>query len=1625
MIMEKKWIRKALSGGMNTDDDIRAVQPEFPPSDYTDSENTRLASVDGYYNSRVNMKGMTEVPNEYLPEGDNYTVGIYEDREGGTIISFVYNSEGNHGVYQLLEDDTWTPLLQGEALNFNRYRKITGIDVIDGLLYWSEGRENPETSEIEGNPPRKINLAKANDLGKQREYEVYFQESDITNPLILSWMCIITVFNPDGDIVGTPIYTYPTGNTVKDFISSLVALINAETDIVVAEGCDCSMSLKIVSTGKFTLQFNLFKSTDGVSFTTSQALAVPDNFYPSPLKEEYMSRVKWAPSLPPKGRFANDRDYNQNFVAKKYFQFATQYVYDDGEYSCISPISKLVFGQSLCGTNTEFAPNNYVDVNFYEERLNTASSLSTIKYVNLYVRYGYLGDWRLVKTMTRCDFNISTSLEKNNSFRFYNDGNYLVQDPTLTTTENWHPLIATSQSFAQNRGQLGGLKEGYDNIECVDTNSEITYEEPCEPQYGTIEVSVFVRNITTGVAWAGKDYQPITGSSDGTQIRFGGLPQSGATEFTQAEAMFQDLFIKGFLVYSAVDPNGTYILTEQTAPAGVDILPGEGNIYDEGGDMAALRTACAAGQVYSTGSNEWPVGRHIVRIAGNLLSVDGQYYESFPGNLWYKTSLPIIRVGTTGGDVTSYGSEAIVNIQAGVTTTIDIEVLDATSIDTATYEHGLYTGYFFDAEGADDIDSLVQAPNPERQLLSTDEAGVGSPLYSCFEDTSVTDHNGYWFVLYETAPNTAGTAQIKIEGANLVDAVGYGETFYDGDLNNLYGIGTLTPVAALAINIFGQDRNQYICYNHSEDYSNYCRTNIDGQVKDPDSTPISGVTVLTHLSNRVALTDGDGNYTSLVYANLDEGPEIRTAILLYKTATNCCVSYNDADFQTVVVTPFTENGNYDINNPYPAPLFIMEILEYDVELSWKHRNNIKWGIVYMDEAGRRSRVNEAEPVFIPFQTDEEGNTGTPVWKWEINHKPPTWATKYQIVKQINPFYNRYLQFVIGDVQYVKLWDYTTTPPTAIITTFEAGDAVEISMSLLPIINFQQENTGSVLSYIPEKGDRMTFMRNQDGDWYADYRDYEISNRGVGTFEDPITIQIPYNATLPEIEPGTLIEVYTPKKVLEVDFYFEIGECYPILNPGTDSAVHGKGYEGQDQTDLLPATGYIYGGDTFVRDRRMFVLDGTTPNYYDYSVEDEYIYDDDINSRQLSIGAPNIADPNYRQYDYIARVRFSDLYNVDGNRLFNGLSTFVQDAYVDCDQLFGCVQRLVRIGEQAEILAIQTHKVQPLYTDKAPLYELNAADPTVGVSDKPLNLGIPFKAPYGTQHPESVIQDGNQVWCYDMYEGVIWYYASNDLNPISSSYNYRKKVFDLSQELLKYPQARVHVNGAINRNHRELWWAFEKVVAVDPIEVDGEDVGQEGEGDVGTPGTRVIPPDLPDFDPVTIVFAQLRDKWETRVTAYAEAMTPLRGKRFFGFKDGKMWEFDVNVLHSNFFGTQYTAKITVPLNALPGMIKDWYALREKSNKVWAAIEIVIPPDERYPNGMKSRITKNNFRNFEGDWWAQFFKDMTDPSFATQLEALQRGRELKGSVMIITFECADTGAAYLNEIDINFTPSQETL
>jgi hypothetical protein len=140
-------------------------------------ENGRYRRAFNIYNGNVDEADLgTIVPelgntavNDTLPAGTNRVIGYTEDIENDAMIFFVYNSEGQHSIRRVLSSQPSVQVIyQGEILNFQKDQKIRGADVIEGLLYWTDGYFETYTvsNGLFGfNPPRKINIDKAIDNG--------------------------------------------------------------------------------------------------------------------------------------------------------------------------------------------------------------------------------------------------------------------------------------------------------------------------------------------------------------------------------------------------------------------------------------------------------------------------------------------------------------------------------------------------------------------------------------------------------------------------------------------------------------------------------------------------------------------------------------------------------------------------------------------------------------------------------------------------------------------------------------------------------------------------------------------------------------------------------------------------------------------------------------------------------------------------------------------------------------------------------------------------------------------------------------------------------------------------------------------------------------------------------------------------------------------------------------------------------------------------------------------------------------------------------------------------------------------------------------------------------------------
>ena len=175
--------------------------------------------------------------------------------------------------------------------------------------------------------------------------------------------------------------------------------------------------------------------------------------------------------------------------------------------------------------------------------------------------------------------------------------------------------------------------------------------------------------------------------------------------------------------------------------------------------------------------------------------------------------------------------------------------------------------------------------------------------------------------------------------------------------------------------------------------------------------------------------------------------------------------------------------------------------------------------------------------------------------------------------------------------------------------------------------------------------------------------------------------------------------------------------------------------------------------------------------------------------------------------------------------------------------------------------------------------------------------------------------------------------------------------------------------------------------------------------------------------ITLAFDQRNLQFSTYYSFVPELMNKFLDS-LYTFKNGELWEHDVNETRNSFYGEAYPSIITFYVNSNPTVVKSFSSIRVNSNKPWAITDIEIRPREGKSKGQRSRIKKGNFKNLQGQWFADFLRDMSDPRFDTELKALLNGAELQGEVAKITMEINETSEVRLLSVDTLTSPQQYT-
>lgn len=708
-------------------------------------------------------------------------------------------------------------------------------------------------------------------------------------------------------------------------------------------------------------------------------------------------------------------------------------------------------------------------------------------------------------------------------------------------------------------------------------------------------------------------------------------------------------------------------------------------------------------------------------------------------------------------------------------------------------------------------------------------------------------------------------------------------------------------------------------------------------------------------------------------------------------------------------------------------------------------STIKYAIQYEDE--QKSLAYTDDKLVVNLKTinelikkDGKSSHQAAVTNILIKHKPPSWAKFYQIVRSNDLTYQDYIQFLIQKV--VELNGATTN---------EYLDLVVGSL-----LTYNKIHPNSNLSYSFTKGDRLRLLKKTVTNEYYDFFETEIldyfpvvseqiksnitidgtsnvtvnstqeSNIGRFIIVDGAEREIisVYNSTkyvlnAPIGEPLSktfsnyelkdyrgvirikkpnftiddlsLVEVFNPSQGnISINQFYEFQKKFPILNNGNGDLYHYGNVQQQD--DFNPAIVKITEGTAYTRKRQLPITNSFPDTQYAIETIEDSSFSDFYPSLINDNGRVTVEDIGVGEIEFKERLRFSN--NSIENTNINGLLDFDALDYKDINDEYGAIKRTAVSGSNIFIFKELTSGYVPLNSR----ITIDNSGTSLRVGSASFLNDMEYFARDGGigNNPEAYCSNSNHKYIADLSEGVIIRIGLNGEEPIS-------KTFKLDSEVKKiFKKASIHKTKVLLSFNSKLSLL---IVAVNGYEINNQKI--EG---------------------VTLVFNEDLNLWGGYHSYNPEYMHKFIDGLFV-FKDGRLWEQDVNETRNNFFGIQYPSRITLVANAKDKsgklLNKLYYQLKIDSNDKWSVPKMVTPKNETYPNGMKSMLHKNNFTLDRGNYWADIMRDMLDPQYNNEVEALFSGRVMEGNMLIFELENNSTKEVRLTGVHVYSSPQDRNV
>ena len=335
-------------------------------------------------------------------------------------VSVTVNGEGTEGVIKTLKGTDAVSAIDGNSIGTTNTHKCIGsvADKENGTVYWFIWGSNEDHQIV--------------------RYDEAFDDYRVI--IKAPWLGFQETGFVKGDIINISVPTSP------DSINS-------------------SPSQEVQTILYFTDNYNQPRKIN-----VTRALAGDFNNAISANLDFALNTIKAAPNIPCSFRFVTDATYNQNKITGNTFQFAMQYIYNDGEESAISPYSKLAVSLAdihtkLPETSSFVTPLSY---NVCKVKIPLTQFIYDLRSVRLLARQGGETTFFVVDEFNpyedKTDEGGTVYDSSAGEYNFKNDR--LLTAVSTTLVDKLYdnvPLKALGQSISSDRLIYANYEEGRNN----------------------------------------------------------------------------------------------------------------------------------------------------------------------------------------------------------------------------------------------------------------------------------------------------------------------------------------------------------------------------------------------------------------------------------------------------------------------------------------------------------------------------------------------------------------------------------------------------------------------------------------------------------------------------------------------------------------------------------------------------------------------------------------------------------------------------------------------------------------------------------------------------------------------------------------------------------------------------------------------------------------------------------------------------------------------------------------------------------------------------------------------------------------------------------------------------------